>query len=481
MPRISNHDRRIWEHPILEFKRGKIVKFYFEGKEMQGYENETIAIALYANGVNVFSWSELGRARGAFCMIGKCSSCFMIVDGIPNVRTCREPLREGVKVQRQKGLPEVPRTSMNLEYTNEKELETDVLIIGGGPAGMAAALKAAEYGLKVVIVEDHYKLGGQLVKQTHKFFGSKDLFGGLRGFQIAEIFNKELAKHENITVLTETIAYGIFRDLWVGLASRKDNTIYKVKAKNIIIATGAHENYLAFSGNDLPGVMGAGGAQTIMNEYGVLPGDRVLVVGAGNVGLIVAYQLLQAGAKVEAIVEIMPQIGGWFVHASKVRRYGIPILTRHTIKEVRGKEKVESVVIVKVDEKYQPIPGTEREIKCDLVLLSIGLTPDTTLLAQVGAKMAWIPELGGLVAYRTKYQETTVPGVFVAGDVSGIEEATTAILEGWIAGLSTVIRTIGQVDKAIEEREKYVKFLEDYRRSPLLARSREGIKKVLIE
>ena len=137
--------------------------------------------------------------------------------------------------------------------------------------------------------------------------------------------------------------------------------------------------------------------------------------------------------------------------------------------------------IVKVDEKYQPIPGSEREIPCDLVLLSIGLTPDTTLLSQVGAKMAWIPELGGLVAYRTKYQETTVPGVFVAGDASGIEEATTAILEGRIAGLSAVIRTKGKIENAVKERENYIKFLEEYRKSPLLARSREGIKKVLIE
>lgn len=480
MQHTENHDKRIWKHPILEFKRGKEVKFYFEGNEIKGYENETIAIALYANGINIFSWNEVGRPRGAFCMIGKCSSCFMVVNGTPNVRTCREPVREGLRVERQRGLPRAPYEHTSLEYSKEEVINTDVLVIGGGPAGMAAALKAAEYGLNVILVEDHYKLGGQLIKQTHKFFGSKDLFGGLRGFQIAEIFTKELKKHKNIMILTETIAYGIFRELWVGLASRKNNTIYRVKSKNIIITTGAYENYIAFSGNDLPGVMGAGGAQTIMNEYGVKPGDRALIVGAGNVGLIVAYQLLQAGVKVEAIVEIMPQIGGWFVHASKVRRYGIPILTRHTIKEVKGKDKIDSVVIVEVDDKYQPIPGSEKEIKCDIVLLSTGLTPDTTLLSQVGVKMAWVPELGGLVAYRSKYQETTVPGVYVAGDVSGIEEATTAILEGWIAGLSAVIRTKGNVNKAVEEREKYVKFLEDYRKSPLLARSREGIKKILI-
>ena len=482
MPRYTKKDRRIWKHPILEFKRGAPVKFYFEDKEMEGFEGETIAIALYANGIDVFSWTEEGRARGAFCMIGKCSSCFMIVDGIPNVRTCRETVKPGIRVYRQRGLPTVPEiTSKSETHATQKEVETDVLVIGGGPGGLAAALKAAEYGLKVLLVEDHYKLGGQLVKQTHKFFGSKDLFGGQRGFQIAEIFEKKIRENPNITVLTETLAYGIFRDLLVGLASRKDDTIYKVKAQNIVMATGAHENYLAFPGNDLPGVMGAGGAQTIMNEYGLLPGENILTIGAGNVGLIVSYQLLQAGANVKAIVEIMPQIGGWFVHAAKIRRYGVPILTRHTIKEVWGNGKVEGATIVKVDEKWTPIPGTERDIECDLVLVAVGLTPDTMLLAQAGVKMAWVPELGGLVPLRTKYNETTVPGVFIVGDASGIEEATTAIVEGWIAGLTTVTRVKGEIKAAVEEREKYVKYLEEYRKSPLLSRTREGLKKVLIE
>ena len=481
--RDSGKNRRIWSHPILEFKRGERIKFYFEDEEMEGFEGESIAIALYANGVDIFSWSETGRARGAFCMIGKCSSCFMTVDGIPNVRTCREPLRPGIRVYRQKGIPEAP---VQLREREKKPvysgtIETDVLVIGGGPAGLASATKAAEYGLDVVLVEDHFRLGGQLVKQTHKFFGSKDLFGGLRGFQIAELMEKELRKKSNVKIFTETIAYGIFRDLWVGIASRKENANYRVKAKNIIIATGAQENFLAFPGNDLPGVMGAGGAQTIMNEYGILPGEEVLTIGAGNVGLIVSYQLLQAGANVKAIVEIMPQIGGWFVHAAKVRRYGIPILTRHTIKEVWGEERVEGATIVRVNEKFQPIPGSERDIPCDLVLVAIGLTPDATLIMQTGAKMAWIPELGGLVALRTKYQETTVPGVFVAGDVSGIEEATTAIVEGWIAGLSAVIRTRGEIKEVLDERAKYIEYLERYRESPLLSRTREGIKKVLID
>jgi len=467
-------DRRIWEHPILTFKRDKKVKFYFEGIEVEAYEGESIAAALYAIGIDVFSYSiKLKRPRGAFCMIGKCSSCFMKVNGIPNTRTCIEPVKEGLRVERQYGLAEIPVDEGGESIEEEEVIEADVLVIGGGPAGLSAALTTAEHGLNTVLVNEHFKLGGQLLKQTHKFFGSKDLFGGLRGYQIGEELSKKTLENQNIRVLLQTVAYGIFRGGWVGLASK--NKLYRVKPRAVIIASGASENYLMFPGNDMPGVMGAGGAQTLMNEYGILPGDEVLTVGSGNVGLIVSYQLLQAGAKVKAIVEILPEIGGWFVHAAKVRRYGVSILTGHTLRAVWGKERVEGATIVKVDEKFKPIPGSEKDIECDLVLLAVGLTPDTRLFAQAGAVMKWIPEVGGPVPLRTKYLEVSIPHMFVAGDASGIEEATTAILEGEIAGLSAIAKLSDPRSEISERREKLLRFLwDEYRASPLLSRARAG-------
>jgi len=442
---------------------------------VEAYEGESIAIALYAIGIDVFSWSpKLGRPRGPLCMIGKCSSCFMIVDGVPNTKTCRFPVREGLRVERQRGWTTPPPKPI-IDEVESLEIKTDVLIIGGGPAGLEAASILSKSGFNVVIVDEHFKLGGQLLKQTHKFFGSVDLFGGMRGFQIAEAYVKNLLSQPNIRVLTETVVYGVFRGGLVSAVS--PSKYYLIKPRAVIAATGAQEKLLEFPNNDLPGVMGAGGAQTIMNEYGVKPGERALVVGSGNVGLIIAYQLLQAGVRVEAIVEILREIGGWFVHAAKIRRYGVPILTGHTINYVVGDSRVEKAVVVAVDEKFNPIAGSEKEYNVDLVLLAIGLEPDARLHAQAGALMKYIPELGGLIPLRTRELETTVRNLYVAGDSSGIEEATTAILEGRIAAYS-IMSKYSDGEKAIaaeKELDKTLKFLwDEYRSSPLLSRARRG-------
>ncbi|WFO75168.1 FAD-dependent oxidoreductase [Desulfurococcaceae archaeon MEX13E-LK6-19] len=473
---MSTRDYRIYDHPIIDFRRGRKITFYFEDKVIEAYEGESILAALYAVGIRIFSWSpKLSRPRGAFCMIGKCSSCLATVDGIPNKRICIEPVREGIRVYRQKGLPETPNVKQ-IEELDTVEVETDLLVIGGGPAGLQAALTASKLGLNVVIVNDHYKLGGQLVKQTHRFFGARQFNGGMRGFKIAEMLEEKIRKQNNIKVYTQALAYGYFKGGIVGVAVRGPKPVnLLVKPKAIVAATGASEKGLTFENNDLPGVMGAGGAQTLMNEYGVLPGEKALIIGSGNVGLIIAYQLMQAGAKVQAIAEILPKIGGWFVHAAKIRRYGVKILTRHTITKAIGETHVEKAVLQMVDENFRPVPGTEKEFDVDLVLLSVGLTPDTRFFSQAGAVMKWIPELGGLTPIRTRYLETSVEGLYIAGDAAGIEEATTAFIEGEIAGLSAAIKLGVDKKEAYERREKLLDYLwNEYRMSPVVERSRIG-------
>jgi len=190
-------------------------------------------------------------------------------------------------------------------------------------------------------------------------------------------------------------------------------------------------------------VYGAGAVQTLMNVYGVKPGARVLMVGSGNIGLIVSYQLIQAGIEVAAVVEALPRIGGYHVHAAKLARLGVPILTSHTVLSALGTEQVEGAVICKVGKDFKPVARTDRKLDVDTICLAVGLTPLSELLWQSGCRMAYVPELGGHVAWHNENMQTSLCNVYLAGDVSGIEEASTAMLEGRVAGAHAATQVLG--------------------------------------
>ena len=342
--------------------------------------------------------------------------------------------------------------------------DVEVLVIGGGPAGLCAAAAAASLGAHVLICERDYVPGGQLVKQTHKFFGSEKQYAGDRGIAIGRRLIEEAHQNPNIEVLTEATVIGIYEDGIVTVFHR--NQHIKIRPKRTIITTGASEKFLAFPGNDLPGIYGAGAVQTLMNVAGVKPAEKVLMVGAGNIGLIVSYQLLQAGVEVVGIVEAAPRIGGYLVHASKIRRAGVPILTGHTVKEAYGKDKLEGVIVCKLDEKFQQISGTEQDIPCDTLCLAVGLTPLTELCWQAGCEMAFIRELSGHVPLVDENLETTVPGIYAAGDVSGIEEASSAMVEGRLAGYAAAGSLGYEPEKARERREAAAAELSELRSGP---------------
>jgi len=454
---------RIRAHPIIDFKKRKEIPFYFQKKKIVGEQGDSIASALHAAGVRALTTSlKYESPRGFFCGIGKCSSCLMRVNGIPNVRTCIAPLKEGIHVEMQEKLAQLPDAGFLGE--SKKILDVDVLIVGAGPAGLCAAIESARQGATVLIVDENQCVGGQLVKQTHKFFGSKQERAGTRGIDIVTELGNDLQsmqKEGKIQVMTDATVIGYYESdsdnkNRFGVVKRFEyqSTLYDVRCNAVILACGAMENILLFPGNDLPGVYGAGAVQTLMNVYGVKPGKRVLMVGAGNVGLIVSYQLLQAGIAVDRVVEAAPVIGGYNVHAAKLRRCGVPIQTSHSIKEVCGKKNVEGAVVIRLDENWRPIKDSEEYIKCDTICLAVGLTPSTRLLSQIGVDLQFIPEAGGYVALHDDSMQTSVKGAYVAGDSSGIEEASTAMIEGKIAGLAAAIQ-LG--------RSKQRRLLEQYR------------------
>ncbi|MDI6839801.1 MAG: NAD(P)/FAD-dependent oxidoreductase [bacterium] len=350
-------------------------------------------------------------------------------------------------------------------------MKTDILVIGGGPAGLSAAITAKSLGTDVIVVDENPKIGGQLIKQTHKFFGSKQHWCGVRGIDIATILMR-LVEESGIKVFPNASAIGIYNENGkkiVGVVL--NNALVPIEADGIIVATGAQENMLNFVNNDLPGVYGAGAVQTLVNVYGVPPGERVLMIGSGNIGLIVSYQLMQAGIQVIGIVEAMPYIGGYLVHASKVRRLGIPIYTSHTIKEAIGTDEVVGAVIVELDSDWNEIAGTEKRLDCDVICLAVGLTPSAELLWQAGCDMVYISELGGYVPWHNKELQTSIHRIYVAGDTSGIEEAVTAILEGRIAGAACAYEIAG-VKEAKEIIKQNLHELREFRKGPFGEKAR---------
>ena len=340
----------------------------------------------------------------------------------------------------------------------EKEISMkryDLIIVGAGPSGLSAGIEAAKRGLRVVIFDENGKPGGQLFKQIHKFFGSKEHRAKVRGFVIGQQLLDEAAEAGVEVVLNATVI-GLYQDKEVVV--KRGDEIEHFKGNAVIIATGAAENMVTFPGWTLPGVIGAGAAQTMMNLHGVLPGKRVLMLGSGNVGLVVSFQLEQCGCEVVALVDAAPRVGGYGVHAAKVARTGVPFYLSHTIVKAEGEECVTGVTIAEVDSKFQFIPGTEKHFDVDTICLAVGLSPMSQLLKMAGCKMEDNPKRGGQVPICDEYGRTSLPGVFVAGDVSGIEEASSAMIEGRMAGI-VAAEYLGYMEK--EELDTELVSLDD--------------------
>lgn len=316
---------------------------------------------------------------------------------------------------------------------------------------MAAAVEAAEAGAKVLVIDENRRPGGQLYKQIHKFFGSKAHNAGTRGITIAKNLLAD-TERLGVEVWLNSACIGIFEDKKV--AVRRNGSTVVIQAEQLLISTGGAENALQFPGWTLPGVMGAGAAQTMVNVNRVLPGEKILIIGSGNVGVIVGYQLMQAGADVVGIVEAMPRIGAYGVHAAKICRAGVPFYLSHTIARAEGKDKVEAAIIVQLDDKMNPIPGTEKRLKVDTIAVAAGLRPLTELSFMSGIKHEFIPALGGWMPLHDECMMSSISGIYVAGDVAGVEEASTAMDEGRLAAVS-MAGSLGYLDKdRVAERQR---------------------------
>lgn len=416
-------DHRIKKHPILTIPTKKEISFSWQGIKLPALEGETIASALFANGIKVFGHHHKdGSPLGIFCANGQCSQCMVIANGLP-VKACMETVAKDMKVFPNEGHPVLPEVHSQPLFKPVHEIKVPVLILGGGPAGLSAAIELGKLGIHALLVDDKHRVGGKLVLQTHRFFGSADaVYAGTRGIDIATILEKEVSQYPSIEIWLQSTCLAVYSDRKVGVL-KNGNEYVLVTAEIFLVACGAREKFLAFKGNTLPGVYGAGAFQTLVNRDLVKPADKLFIVGGGNVGLIAGYHGLQAGINVIGLIEALPECGGYKVHKDKLVRMGVPIHTSHTILSANGQDKVESVTIAAVDDKFVPIAGTEQSFECDAILIAVGLDPVSEFYQKA-------------VDFKMK--------AFVAGDAEEIAEASAAIFSGKIKGLE-IAQSLGQV------------------------------------
>jgi NADPH-dependent 2,4-dienoyl-CoA reductase/sulfur reductase-like enzyme/Fe-S-cluster-containing hydrogenase component 2/bacterioferritin-associated ferredoxin len=406
----------------LEIPIRKKISFTFKGEKCTAFKGMVISSALFLNNIHVFGHhpKNSNAAQGIFCANGQCSQCNVIANGIP-VKACMTFLEDGMEIKPCNGLPELPHINNVPESGDPSIMQCEVLIIGAGPAGLSAAKILGENYIDVVLVDDKNQLGGKLVLQTHKFFGSqKDVYAGKRGIEIGQILGEDVLNLESVSVWLNSTAVAVFSDGIVGVL--KDNTnYYLIKPDYLLIATGAREKMLVFPGNTLPGVYGAGAFQTLVNRDLVKAADKIFIVGGGNVGLIAGYHAVQAGINVVGLIEALPECGGYKVHEDKLRNLGVPIFTKHTIISANGKEKVESITIGKLDGKGNIISGSVKTFSCDTILIAVGLNPVDEFYQK---------------AKQFEFK------VWVAGDAQEIAEASAAIFTGRIGALK-ILNEIG--------------------------------------
>lgn len=304
----------------------------------------------------------------------------------------------------------------------------DVAVIGGGPAGLAAAVSASQNGAKrIVIIDRNSWVGGILPQCIHDGFGVEETGSSMTGPEYANMYI-DLARKHGVTVMSETMVLDFNKNLEITAVNR--NGVYRIKSGSIVLAMGCREKTrwnVMIPGDRPSGIFTAGVAQAFINLYNIMPGKNVVILGSGDVGLIMARRLKLEGANVLGVVEILPYPSGLPRNVVQcLDDYGIPLFLNHTVTYIKGRDRLESVIIAQVDEDMNVITGTEKEIKCDTLLLSLGLIPENELSKNAGVEIDRLTN-GPVV---DQFYETNLPGVFACGNCLQVYDTVDTLATG---------------------------------------------------
>ena len=467
MDRIK--DRRIYDLDGIAFDRGDRVTINLEGKRLAAFATEPVAVAMFAWGVPVMMRSfKYHRPRGIFCLNGKCASCLMRIDGVPNRRACLVRCKQGMLVQRQSGFPNasddlfalndvvfpkhldyhhlltkppwvnkmmagVVREFSGMGPLPEKapdrmpvirDIECDVLVIGAGPAGIAASLAAASAKASVILVDDHHRPGGHLLAYPELI---DEEYTGLA--YCTE--RAALLIEKGVRFFNENEVIGFYEEGF--FVTIKEGQLIRLHPKRTILATGGYDQNFLFPQSDLANIFSARGLAKLTFRWGVSPGDRLFVLGSNDQALSLAMRLPEYGVKVLGIAEPGDRLQGNPDWAQKIQSRGVPLLLNTRPTRAIGRFSLKGI-------ELETGSGRDRiKARCDAIAVAAPLAPAFELASQAGVKVIFDDALGGYVPQCDDNGRTNVPEIFVAGEIIGEKPVAACRREGRIAGFSAAL------------------------------------------
>lgn len=446
-------DRRVTASDRVGRERGRPVRIVFEGRELPVFSGETVSVALYAWGTDILSRSmKFHRPRGLFCARGDCGRCLMRIDGVPNRNGCRVHCADGMTVLREPGFPSADHdwlaasdrmfrdkmdyhslltgSALSTRFVTRfvrgvsglgalpdgpaeparpiDERRVGVLVIGAGPAGVAAALAAADAGAHVLIVDRENGPGGHILDRTNDI-------GGASPSKYTEDLAEALAG-SGVDAAWRTEAVGHYEEGFFVL--RDEAGLTRVRADRVVVATGSYDQSALFAGNDRPGVFSARGASRLVARWGVKPGRKVALAGWGPWAAAAASACAAVGAEVVAVATTREDVEG------DIPGEGANVFRRHRLVEARGSKRVSSVTFESLTR-----PGSLARVVCDTLILDEPAAPSYELAAQAGATVGYDTAARGFVCGHDEDGRTSRTEIFVAGETAGVSGDVSMIKE----------------------------------------------------